>query len=63
MPNIVTHNLIFFIPMALAGFLLLGECPVAVHASKIVKSTFRAIGAIGGALIALLVLEALPVLI
>lgn len=60
MPNIVTNNLMFFLPMAFAGLVLLGEVPVA---SRLVRTMMRAVGAIGGALIALLVLEVLPVLI
>jgi len=60
MPNIITHNLVFFIPMALAGLLLCGEVPVA---SRAVRVTLRTVGALAGALMALLVLEALPVLI
>ena len=60
MPNIVTNNLIFFLPMVVAGILLFGEVPVA---SKFLRSVLRTFGAIGGALIALLVLEVLPVLI
>jgi hypothetical protein len=54
------NNLMFFIPMALAGLLLCGEVPVA---SRIVRTSLRAVGAVFGALLALLVLEALPVLI
>ncbi|MBO9538184.1 hypothetical protein [Herbaspirillum sp.] len=60
MPNIIMDNLVFFIPMTLAGLLLCGEVPVA---SKAVRTGCRAIGAVFGALLALLVLEALPVLI
>ncbi|MCW5300101.1 hypothetical protein [Herbaspirillum lusitanum] len=60
MPNIVTNNLMFFLPMAFAGLVLFGEVPVA---SKFVRTVLRTIGALGGALIALLVLEVLPVLI
>jgi len=60
MPNLVMHNLMFFIPLAFAGFLLCGEVPVA---SKALRGVLRACGAICGALLALLVLEVLPVLI
>jgi len=60
MPNIVTNNLIFFVPMVIAGFMLFGEVPVA---SKLLRSVLRTFGAVGGALLALLVLEVLPVLI
>jgi hypothetical protein len=60
MPNIILNNLVFFIPMTLAGLLLCGEVPVA---SRMVRTSLRAMGAVFGALLALLVLEALPVLI
>ena len=60
MPNIIMNNLMFFIPMTLAGLLLCGEVPVG---SRIVRTSLRAMGAAVGALLALLVLEALPVLI
>lgn len=60
MPNLIMNNLMFFLPMALAGLLLCGEVPVA---SRMVRTSLRAVGAIFGALLALLVLEALPVLI
>lgn len=60
MPNIITNNLVFFIPMVLAGLLLCGEVPVA---SRAIRVSLRAFGAVAGALMALLVLEALPVLI
>ncbi|MBB5391148.1 MULTISPECIES: hypothetical protein [unclassified Herbaspirillum] len=60
MPNIIMNNLVFFIPMTLAGLLLCGEVPVA---SRVIRNGCRAIGAVFGALLALLVLEALPVLI
>ncbi|MCA1324680.1 hypothetical protein [Herbaspirillum sp. alder98] len=60
MPNIIMNNLVFFVPMTLAGLLLCGEVPVA---SRAIRMTLRTVGAVGGALMALLVLEALPVLI
>lgn len=60
MPNIIMNNLMFFIPMTLAGLLLCGEAPVA---SRVMRTSLRAVGAVFGALLALLVLEALPVLI
>jgi hypothetical protein len=60
MPNIVTNNLMFFLPMAFAGLVLFGEVPVA---SKLLRTVLRAVGAVGGALMALLVLEVLPALI
>lgn len=60
MPNIIMNNLVFFIPMTLAGLLLCGEVPVA---SRALRVSLRAVGAVVGALMALLVLEALPVLI
>jgi len=46
--------------MVLAGFLVFGEVPVA---SKFIRTLLRTFGAVGGALLALLVLEVLPVLI
>lgn len=60
MPNIVTNNLMFFLPMAFAGLLLCGEVRCA---SKALRTVLRAFGAVCGALMALLVLEVLPVLI
>ena len=60
MVNLIMHNLIFFVPAALAGLILCGEVPVA---SKFAKGSLRAIGAICGALLALLILEAIPALL
>jgi len=60
MSNIIMHNLIFFLPLTLAGFLLCGEVPVA---SKVLRVLLRGGGAVCGALLALLVLEVLPALI
>ena len=60
MSNIVTNNLMFFLPLVLAGFLVCGEAPVA---SKAWRHVLHVCGALGGALLALLVLEVLPVLI
>lgn len=60
MLHLIEHNLMFFIPLVLAGFLLCGEAPVA---SKAWRGVLRACGATCGALLALLVLEVLPVLI
>ncbi|WP_050465796.1 hypothetical protein [Herbaspirillum autotrophicum] len=60
MSNLIENNLVFFLPMVLAGFLVFGEVPVA---SKFIRTLLRTFGAVGGALLALLVLEVLPVLI
>jgi hypothetical protein len=60
MSNLIMNNLVFFIPMALVGFVMCGEVPVA---SRFVRTTLRTFGAVVGALMALLVLEALPALI
>ncbi|SDV48469.1 hypothetical protein [Chitinasiproducens palmae] len=55
-----TGNLLLLIPMALAGAILLGAVPLA---SRVGCSAIRAVGAVAGALLALIVLEALPALI
>lgn len=60
MSNIITNNLMLFLPMAFAGLVLSGEAPVA---SRWVKTMVRGIGALGGVLVAFLVLEVLPALI
>lgn len=60
MSNIVTNNLMLFLPMAFAGLVLFGEVPVA---PKWVRAVLRGIGALGGVLVAFLVLEVLPALI
>lgn len=60
MINLIMRNLIFFIPMALVGLILCGEVPVA---SKLARAALRTIGAICGALLALIILETLPALL
>jgi hypothetical protein len=59
MPNLIMNNLMFFIPMALAGLLLCGEVPVAKDGPYQFESSGRGLRRA----VALLVLEALPVLI
>ncbi|MFC5472693.1 hypothetical protein [Paraherbaspirillum soli] len=60
MLNLISHNLLFFVPITIAGVVLFGEVPVA---SRLAKGSLRAIGAICGALLALILLETLPALI
>lgn len=60
MVNLIMHNLLFFVPAAFAGLILCGEVPVA---SKFARGSLRAIGAICGALLALVILEAIPALL
>ncbi|AMP01526.1 putative membrane protein [Collimonas arenae] len=60
MVNLIMHNLLFFVPMAIAGLVLCGEVPVA---SKVVRGSLRAIGAVCGALLALIILESIPALL
>lgn len=60
MTKLFMDNLALFIPMALAGLLLVSE----VHCgTRIVKTSVRACGAVFGLLAALLVVEVLPLLI
>ncbi len=60
MIKLFMDNLALFVPMTLAGALVLGE----VHCgSRLLRNSVRAIGAIFGLLAALLVVEMLPVLV
>ncbi|MBU6491629.1 hypothetical protein [Pandoraea sp.] len=54
------YDLTLFLPMAMAGAILIGAIPVATRFTRL---SLRAVGAIAGALLALLVVEALPTLI
>jgi hypothetical protein len=54
------HDLVFLIPMALVGMILMGLVPVAAKALKI---SCRTIGAVAGVLFGVLVLETIPLLI
>lgn len=54
------YDLTLFVPMALAGAVLVGGIPVATRVTRI---SLRAIGVVVGTLVALLVVEALPALI
>ncbi|GAB3627862.1 hypothetical protein PTE30175_04504 [Pandoraea terrae] len=54
------YDLTLFLPMAVAGALLVGGIPVTTRATRY---SLRAIGAVIGALVALLVVEALPILV
>lgn len=56
----IMDNLILLLPMALAGLLIVNE----VHCgSRVLRNSMRAVGAVVGALAALMVIELLPVLI
>jgi hypothetical protein len=54
------HDLVFLIPMALVGVIAMGSIPVT---ARYLKISCRTMGALIGALVAVLVLEALPLLI
>ncbi|MFK0375564.1 hypothetical protein PAQ31011_03465 [Pandoraea aquatica] len=54
------YDLTLFLPMAVAGALLVGGIPVATRSTRY---GLRAVGAVAGALVAFLVVEALPVLV
>ena len=54
------YDLTLFLPMAVAGALLVGGIPVTTRATRY---SLRAVGAVVGALVALLVMEAVPVLV
>ena len=54
------YDLTLFLPMAVAGALLVGGIPVTTRATRY---SLRAVGAVIGALVALLVMEALPVFV
>ncbi|WP_354685023.1 hypothetical protein [Cupriavidus necator] len=60
MLHITAHDLVFLIPMALVGVIAMGSIPVT---ARYLRISCRTIGALIGALIAVLVLEALPILI
>lgn len=60
MIKVIMDNLLFFVPMAFAGLILCGEVPVA---SRLARGSLRAIGAICGAILALVILEAIPALL
>ncbi|CAG2160834.1 hypothetical protein AWV79_28910 [Cupriavidus sp. UYMMa02A] len=54
------HDLVFLIPMALVGVIAMGSIPVT---ARFLRISCRTMGALIGALVAVLVLEALPLLI
>lgn len=54
------YDLTLFLPMAVAGALLVGGIPVTTRASRL---SLRAVGAVVGLLVGVLVVEALPVLV
>ncbi|MFJ2990185.1 hypothetical protein ACIPF8_20155 [Collimonas sp. NPDC087041] len=58
--HLIMQNLLFFVPMAIAGLILCGEVPVA---SRVARGGLRAIGAVCGALLALIILESIPALL
>jgi hypothetical protein len=60
MQSLTINDLILLVPMALAGALFLGAVPVA---SKAVLASLRVVGALLGVLVALALVEVLPVLI
>lgn len=60
MPHIQAHDLVFLIPMALVGVIAMGAIPVT---ARYLKISCKMMGALIGALVAVLVLEALPLLI
>lgn len=60
MPTIDPHDLIFLIPMALVGVIVMGMLPVEARPLKI---SCRTLGAIAGGLLGVAVLEAIPMLI
>jgi hypothetical protein len=60
MIKLFMDNLALFLPMTLAGVLLVSE----VHCgSRLLRNSVRAVGAIVGLLAALLVVEVLPILV
>ena len=59
MYNLTINDLILLVPMALAGALFLGAVPVA---SKVTLVSLRVVGAVLGVLVALVLVEGLPVL-
>ena len=60
MLHFTSHDLVFLIPMALVGMIAFGGIPFTARALRI---SCRAAGAIFGALLAVALLEALPLLI
>ncbi|KDP84731.1 hypothetical protein ACU4GI_04005 [Cupriavidus basilensis] len=60
MLHLSSHDLVFLIPMALVGMIAFGGIPFTARALRI---SCRAAGAIFGALLAVALLEALPLLI
>lgn len=60
MPSVNMHDLVFLIPMALVGVIVMGMVPVDARPLKI---SCRTLGAIAGALLGIGVLEAIPLLI
>jgi hypothetical protein len=58
--HLTAHDLVFLIPMALVGVIAMGSIPVT---AKFLRISCRTMGALIGALVAVLVLEALPLLI
>jgi hypothetical protein len=60
MIKVIMDNLLFFVPMAFAGLILCGEVPVA---SRLARGSLRAVGAVCGAILALVILEAIPALL
>lgn len=59
MDNLTINDFILLVPMALAGALFLGAIPVA---SKLTLASLRVFGAILGVLLALVLVEGLPIL-
>ncbi|AOY94786.1 hypothetical protein BKK79_23165 [Cupriavidus sp. USMAA2-4] len=54
------YDLVFLIPMALVGIIAMGAVPVT---ARFLRISCRAAGALLGAAVAILLLEALPLLI
>ncbi len=60
MLHLQAHDLVFLIPMALVGIIAMGAVPVTARA---LRAGCRCTGAILGALLGVLLLEAIPLLI
>jgi Na+-transporting NADH:ubiquinone oxidoreductase subunit NqrB len=60
MTQLILANLVFFLPMALVGFVLFGEVPV--H-SGMARRAMRVTGALVGALLCVAVLTLLPLIL
>ena len=58
--HINLHDLVFLIPMALVGMIVMGLIPATARALKI---SCRTVGVLVGALLGVLVLETIPLLI